>query len=135
MNDFYLPFQKIDQSSKHALFASQAFTVLFGVIQIAVGIGASYVSRSVVNDVLAIAGFTAGILLGLFALGVLTTRVNQTGAFFGMIAGLTVLTYVKFGTSLAWPWYAVVGSVTTFCCGWLFPVKYGARDGAKLAEE
>lgn len=127
VSDFYLPLRKIDFASKHALYASQVFTILFGVIQISVGIAASYLSRSVVNDALAIAGFTAGILLGLFALGVLTTSVDQRGALVGMTAGLLVLTYVKFGTDLAWPWYAIVGSVTVFVVGLLAAKILGSK--------
>eukprot|EP00913_Durusdinium_trenchii_P035276 g33006.t1 len=87
VNDLYLPWRKVAPESRHALVASRAFTVLFGVIQIVVGIAASRISRSVVNDALAIAGFTAGILLGIFALGVLTRRVRQSGAFEGLNRG------------------------------------------------
>jgi hypothetical protein len=36
-----------------------------------------------------------------------------------MVTGLAVMTYVKFGTPLAWPWYSVVGSGTTFLTGWM----------------
>ena len=118
VNDLYLPLRKIAAHSSHALVASRAFTVFFGVVQIAVGIAASRISRSVVNDALAIAGFTAGILLGVFALGVLTTRVRQSGALAGLLGGLTVLTAVKFFTPIAWPWFAVIGAVCTFGIGY-----------------
>jgi Na+/proline symporter len=74
---------------------------------------------------LAIAGFTAGILLGIFALGILTKRTNQRGALVGMVAGIAVLSFIKFGTSTAWTWYAIIGAVTTFsvgyCCSLLLP--------------
>jgi len=35
----------------------------------------------------------------------------------GMIAGLAVLLYAKFGTQLAWTWYVLVGAVTTYLAG------------------
>ena len=110
-----------------------SFTIFFGVLQIASGIGASYISRSVVNDALAIAGFTAGILLGIFGLGALTRRVGQTGAFIGMASGVVVLTFIKFATSVAWPWYAIIGAVATFSVGllvsWLFRDQSAGAGG------
>lgn len=121
VNDIYQPRgQQIDDeaSAAHRLRMSRGLTILFGVVQIGVGIGASHISRSVVNDALAIAGFTAGILLGIFSLGILTKRTNQRGALAGMVAGIAVLSYVKFGTSTAWTWYAIIGAVTTFTVGY-----------------
>ena len=121
VNDIYQPRGKqIDNeaSAAHRLKLSRWLTVLFGLVQIGVGIGASYISRSVVNDALAIAGFTAGILLGIFALGILTKRTNQQGALVGMVAGIAVLSVIKFGTSTAWTWYAIIGAVTTFTVGY-----------------
>jgi Na+/proline symporter len=122
VNDFYRPWEKRrgkDSSTDRLLRISQQFTVFFGLVQICVGIGASYISRSVVNDALAIAGFTAGILLGVFFLGVFTRRAHQSGVLIGMSVAICVLTYVKFGTAVAWPWYAIIGALTTCVVGYL----------------
>lgn len=124
VNDLYLPWRKIAPDSRHALVASRTMTVLFGVVQILVGIAASRISRSVVNDALAIAGFTAGILLGVFALGVLTRRVRQPGALFGLLCGLAVLTAVNFATRIAWPWFAVIGATCTFAAGYAYTLIF-----------
>jgi Na+/proline symporter len=125
VNDFYEPWtqrdhpdEEADSKSQRLLGVSRVLTVVFGVLQIGIGIGGSFLSTSVVGDALAIAGFTAGILLGVFALGILTTRANELGALAGMLAGILVLTAIKFGTSVAWPWYAVAGSITTFVLGY-----------------
>lgn len=121
VNDFFLaarPKGKTDEPTS-ALRLSRRFTVFFGLVQIGVGIGASYISRSVVSDALAIAGFSAGILLGVFTLGVTTKRVGRTSAVGGMLAGVAVLACVKFGTSIAWPWYAIIGAASTISVGLL----------------
>jgi solute:Na+ symporter, SSS family len=89
-------------------------TVVFGVLQIGIAIGAASYSASVVNDALAIAGFTNGILLGLFALGVFARRVGQGSALIGLAFGTVVVSYAKFATPLAWPWYTVIGALATF---------------------
>ncbi len=98
---------------------SRNCTVLFGVIQIAVGIGAQYFATRVVLDVLAIAGFTAGIMLGVFLLGVLTRRVGQTAALVGMIGGLAAVAWAKIELEVAWTWFALIGAFTTFVVGLL----------------
>jgi solute:Na+ symporter, SSS family len=102
-------------------------TVMFGGIQAALAIGAANLSTSIVMDALAIAGFTAGTLLGVFALGTFTKRAGETAAVGGMLVGLLVLTFVKFLTKendagetvavIAWPWYAIIGGATTFGVG------------------
>lgn len=104
---------------RHLLMISRRTTVFFGVVQIAVGIGASLISRSVVNDALAIAGFTAGILLGVFSLALVIRSAHQRGVLVGMLAGIGIMTFIKFATSIAWPWYAVIGSSATFAAGWI----------------
>lgn len=121
VNDLYRPRGKQtddEASAARRLKLSRGLTILFGFVQIGVGIGASHISRSVVSDALAIAGFTAGILLGIFSLGILTKRTTQQGALVGMVAGIAVLSYIKFGTSTAWTWYAIIGAVTTFTVGY-----------------
>ena len=130
VSDLYLPHHQRKGAVIHPdqqVRISKRFAILFGVIQIALGIGASWISDSVIRDALAIAGFTAGIMLGLFCLGVLTRKANQSGALIGIIAGIIVLSYIKFGTETAWTWLAVIGSLTTFTIGiiasWLLPAN------------
>jgi Na+/proline symporter len=96
-------------------------------MRIFVTLGATHLQDSVVNNALAIASFVTGIILGLFLLAILTRRVGQTAALIGMLAGLAAVSYAKFGTDLAWPWYALVGSSTVVVVGIaasrLFPDK------------
>ena len=67
-------------------------TVVFGVVQAGLAMAAASLSTSVVMDALAIAGFVAGVLLGVFALGTFTRHASEVSAVAGMIAGLAVLT-------------------------------------------
>ena len=119
VNDFLVPQNAKAVDQNMLLNWSKWLTVGYGLVQIVIGIGASYISRSVVGDALAVAGFAAGVLLGVFALGVLTKRVGQPSALFGMVAGILCLIVLKFRTELAWPWYAVFGSMTIFGIGLL----------------
>ncbi len=66
---------------------------------------------------LTIASITFGSLLGLFLLGFFNRRATPNGALAGMIAGLAILLYAKFFTSLAWTWFVLLGATTTYLAG------------------
>jgi hypothetical protein len=84
----------------------------------AVGIGAIWLSSRVVDEVLGIASFTNGLVLGVFLLGTLTSRVNQRAAFIGILGGAAVMLWVKLFTGVSWQWYVLIGSLTTLGLGW-----------------
>ena len=67
---------------------------------------------------LSIASVTLGLLLGIFLLGVLTRRPGQNAASFGVIAGLGTILYVRWFTPIAWTWWVLIGSVSTFAAGY-----------------
>lgn len=131
VNDFYLPSLKTPLPPAKALAVTRQMTLFFGVVQVGVGFWATQLTKAVVDNALTIAGFSAGLMLGVYALGVLTKRVGQTAALLGAAMGLSVLLFVQFGIAplgaalepsrdwkpIAWPWLALVGSTTTFMTG------------------
>ncbi len=42
---------------------------------------------------------------------------GQSAALVGVLAGIAAVSFAKFGTPLAWPWFALVGSFTVFVVG------------------
>ena len=44
-------------------------------------------------------------------------RVDERAALVGLIAGLAIMTIIKFETNLAWPWFALFGVTATFLYG------------------
>ena len=139
VNDLYLPSRRKKPSPKHLLNVSRALTIVFGLVQIGVGIAGYFLATTtllgsadrplvatVVESVMAIACFTTGVILGVFFLGVLTKRVSQGGALVGLVGGLAVMSAIVFVIPLivgkpllAWPWFAVAGSAITFTVGLL----------------
>jgi SSS family transporter len=124
VNDLYRPlFPATDE--RRLLQLSRALTAAWGVLQMTVALGATRLEGSVVTNALKIASFTTGLVLGLFLLGIVTTRVGQTAAFAGLLAGLAAVSTVAFTGLVAWPWYALVGSFTVFAVGnaaaWVLP--------------
>jgi SSS family transporter len=119
VNDFYVPATKGRRTDRHYLTVSRVLTAMFGIIQMVVAVAAISFSSRVVDEVLGIASFTNGIILGLFLLGTFTTRVGQRAAFVGILGGASLMLAVKLRTSVSWQWYVLIGSLTTFAIGWL----------------
>lgn len=122
VNDFYVPWRGKELPSEHLYRVTRWLTIVFGFVQIGIGILALHFSNTVVTNALTIAGFSAGVLLGVFALGVFARRAGQIAAVSGMLIGLATLSYLHFlaplhGTKVAFPWFALLGATTTFLSG------------------
>lgn len=118
--DFYRPLERLrggrPRSDRELLRLARAATLAWGAILFGVGLLARKWG-SVLEAGLSIASVLYGSLLGVFMLGVLTRRVGEKAAMAGMVAGFAMMTYVKFGTSIAWTWYVVIGTCVTFGVG------------------
>jgi hypothetical protein len=95
---------------------SRVLTVIAGIAQITVALSLIGQKGSAVNTALGVASLINGPILGVFLLSALQ-REGSTAAFAGMLAGIAAVTSVWLWTPLAWPWYAVVGSLTTLAVG------------------
>jgi SSS family transporter len=116
-NDLYFPLAGREITAARKLRVIRVLTACFGLVQIAVGIAGQWLQSTVVASVLGIAAFTTGIVLGVFFLGIFTDRVGQRAALVGLVVGLVGMLIVFFATPLAWPWFALVGSLGTFAAG------------------
>jgi SSS family solute:Na+ symporter len=123
--DFYKPLVTLRNSRRHLATSDAHFlgvarwaTVAWGVILFLVGMVARHVG-SVLEAGLTIASILYGSLLGVFLLGLLTKRVQQTSAMIAMIAGLLLMIYIRFETSIAFTWYVVIGTAATFTTGYV----------------
>jgi Na+/proline symporter len=117
--DFYRPLRP-GQGEGHYLRVSKLMTAFFGLVQVGVALftHAAGSDRSIVGQVLTVAGITTGLVLGLFLLGRLPWRVGSRSALVGLLAGFAAVCLVwrpwlPRGELLAWPWYAPVGALTT----------------------
>jgi SSS family solute:Na+ symporter len=118
VTDFYLP-RRPETSPQRVLQLTRLSTLAFAAVQMTVALAGSLLAQTVVESVLTIAGFTTGITLGVFCLGVFAPRVGQGGALVGLALGLVTMCAVAFLTPLAWPWYTLVGASATFALGLL----------------
>jgi SSS family transporter len=134
VTDFYRPLRPHHPEGWY-VFLSRVMTAVWGVAQMVVAYGAyqSGSTESVVNRVLAVAGATFGLVLGLFVLGSLRKPVGSRAALVGLVCGAAAVVSVwlptAFGSQvLAWPWFAPVGTSTTVLVA--IAVGQFARNGS-----
>jgi Na+/proline symporter len=113
LGDFYLPGTGGRRSEAHYLKVARMLTAFWGIVQVAVALGAIWVSTRVIDETLGIASFTNGVVLGLFLLGTLT-RVHQRSALIGVCAGAASMLAIKVGTGVNWQWYVLIGASISF---------------------
>ena len=113
VNDFYLKYVRPGADDATLMRVARIATIGWGVAQIAVALGAQWVTRSVLDSGLSVLSLAAGPVLGAFLTGVLTTRVRSGAMLGGMAAGTAVLAWVWTTNAYAFTWYALTGAAVT----------------------
>jgi solute:Na+ symporter, SSS family len=116
------------------LWQARAATVAWSAVLLAIGILARRWG-SVLEAGLTIASIPSGALLGVFLLGVLTTKPGSRAAIVGVVAGLAAVLYVRFRTPIAFTWYVVIGASVTFCGGLAASLFEPFKQDTKLAPQ
>jgi len=115
--DFYL--QRHSQSDeRRKIRLSRIATLLWALLLFALAVLSLHKVGRVIEVGLQIASVAYGALLGVFLLGVLTRRANQTGAMLGMLFGFSTELYLWLDTKVPWTWYVAIGTVVTFGVGY-----------------
>jgi SSS family solute:Na+ symporter len=128
--DFYQPLTGGRHTPQHYLRVSRFSTIFWGAVLAAIAAVASQWG-SVLESGLSIASVTLGILLGVFLLGILTTRPGERSAIAGVVAGAAVMLFVKLATKIPFTWWVLIGSSVTFGTGYL--ASFVLRDRKILA--
>lgn len=119
VSDFYLPYFNPGADQGTQMRVAKWATVLWGVAQLGVAIGAQFMQRSVLDAGLAVLSFASGAVLGAFLIGTLAPSISERDTFAGMVAGLLVMIAVWWATAVAFTWYVLIGAVTTCAVAWL----------------
>ncbi|MEO8649507.1 MAG: sodium:solute symporter [Acidobacteriota bacterium] len=125
VNDLYKPFARA-VSDKKLLKISGWLTVIVGIIQIIVAILFMQTGESALNLALSVASLFNGPVLGVFLVGTLMKKAREIHALIGMVASTLLMLYILLafngilpGPKIAWPWYALFGSVATLAVAWI----------------
>jgi SSS family solute:Na+ symporter len=139
--DFYLRIRP-NTSEKQRMAMSRGATIVWGLILFGLAIVTQFGGQRVLELGLSIASVPYGGLLGVFLLGVLTKRANQTGALIGMACGLLVNLFLFFGpryhlmtTVVAWTWYVTIGTTLTFVVGYFASIVFSGPEKTERVED
>ena len=114
--DFYRRWVKSDSDDAHLLWVSRFATGFWGIFASVVAIYAAELG-SLIEVVNRFGSFFYGSILGVFILAIGWPRANGTGAFTGLVAGMTCVALVARFTDIAFLWLNVVGAVAVFVAG------------------
>ncbi|HEY3044796.1 MAG TPA: sodium:solute symporter [Vicinamibacterales bacterium] len=117
--DFYRRHFVTQSTDQHYLMASKLATIGWGLFACVVAMFAAN-QGSLIEVVNRYGSLYYGSLLGVFILAILTKRATARGAFWGMIAGMTVVLTVAFSprtSSIAFLWHNLIGAVVVVVVG------------------
>jgi solute:Na+ symporter, SSS family len=119
--DFYVRFRPKAGAAAGAasqLRIARIATVLWAIVLFALAVLALHRAGRVVEVGLQIASIAYGAMLGVFLLGVLTKRANQSGAIVGMTCGFCTEVYLWHSSRIAFTWWVMIGTCVTFAVGY-----------------
>jgi Na+/proline symporter len=123
--DFYRRWMRPEATDTHYLNVSKLATAFWGLFACFVAVQAGTLG-SLIEVVNRFGSFFYGSILGVFLLAMIP-RARAVGAFWGLIAGMTVVGAVSFGApQVAFLWQNVIGAVVVVVVGMLLSV--GSRQ-------
>jgi Na+/proline symporter len=155
--DFYLPYINPAADDRTSVRAARIATLIFGLLMVVVGTLAAYSvlknpHLTIIPIAIGILGYTYGSLLGIFLLGMLTTRRgNDHVNIVAMASGIVAVFFlgkvhlpgiIDFGRwmpswwpEIAWPWYVLIGCLVTLLLAFPFgpTQKHGPDNSCKGA--
>ncbi|MCC7010147.1 MAG: sodium:solute symporter [Acidobacteria bacterium] len=114
--DFYKRWFRPAEADGHYLIVSKVATGLWGLFACAVAVWAAALG-SLIEVVNRFGSFFYGSILGVFILAVGVPMATGTGAFVGLIAGMSAVAWVASFTRIAFLWHNVVGAVVVVIAG------------------
>jgi solute:Na+ symporter, SSS family len=114
--DFYVRFRPQTHEAKR-MRLSRLSTFLWALVLFALAVLSLHKAGRVIEVGLQIASLAYGALLGVFLLGVLTRRAQQTGAIVGMVCGFVTELYL-WKAHVPWTCWVMIGTIVTFVIGY-----------------
>jgi SSS family solute:Na+ symporter len=124
--DFYKRWVRDDGDEPHLLMVSKFAMLFWAVFASIVAIYAAELG-SLIEVVNRFGSFFYGSILGVFLLAIGWPRANSTGAFVGLIAGMSAVGYFFLYTTVAFLWHNLIGAVVVFGVGMIVSELTGPR--------
>ena len=106
---FYQKYIKKDASDVHYLKVTRWFTLFWAILVIIPAIVYTNTSGSVLEIMTKVGSFFVGATLSMYGLGFFSKHTNQKGLIIGVVLGIVAVGLASTMTSIAWPWYCLIG--------------------------
>ncbi|MEE8349961.1 MAG: sodium:solute symporter [Acidobacteriota bacterium] len=116
INDFYKVYFVQRATEAHYLRASRYMTLAWGIVLIVISLMARNWGE-VLQVGLTISSITMGSVLGIFLLGLRSRKLGEGAALIAMISGLMIVLTLHLLSDVAWTWYMLIGTASTFSAG------------------
>ena len=119
MQDLVKAFANRDFSARTEMFLSKLLTIFWGVVCLAFSFFVGNISETVIESVNKIGSLINGPLLAVFLMGMLSRRINGTGALIGLIAGFCGNLWLwTCAPDVSWLWWNAIGFFTACASGY-----------------
>lgn len=108
--DFYQKYFRPDESGEHYLKVSRAFTLVWAVLIIVPAILFSRSEGSILETLSKVGSYFVGAKLAMYGLGFFSKHTTEKGLLAGVVVGFGVVWYVASQTTIAWPWFTLIGA-------------------------
>ena len=120
-------YRSVERSEEYFLKFSRRSTVAWALGLVVV----AYASREmpfVLNAAFALTGLTSGAMLGGLLCALVLKKGRATPVIAGMLAALAVMIAIQLKTTVAWPWFTLIGTVVTIAVASLVRRFVGRAD-------
>jgi SSS family solute:Na+ symporter len=134
MEDIVKGLAKRDLSARTEIVMSKMLTIFWGAVCLAFSFYVGDVSPTVIESINKIGSLINGPLLAVFAMGLLSRRVNGPGAIIGLLAGFCGNLWLwKFAPNISWLWWNVIGFLVAYAIGLIAAGVFTKPEAVKLA--
>ncbi len=107
--DFYEKYFRRGASPEHYLKVSRGFTVFWALVIIVPAIIYAQSEGSILQTLSKIGSYFVGAKLAMYGLGFFSKQTTEKGLLVGVVMGFVVIWYVATRTTIAWPWFCLIG--------------------------
>jgi SSS family solute:Na+ symporter len=125
--DFYKKYWRPQSLPAHYVKVARIITVFWGIYTVSFALACQYLGPLVTID-LKVLGPIAGMILGVFLLGMLSKRATAIGVLVGVVPGAVAAYAIILFTSVSFVWYTAVSCMLTFGFGYISSFAFQNED-------
>ncbi|MEM9932619.1 MAG: sodium/solute symporter [Bacteroidota bacterium] len=125
---FYQKYIKPAETPEHYLKVARVSTIFWAALIIIPAIAFSSSTGSILELLTKVGSYFVGAKLSMYGLGFYSKHTTERGLLIGVLAGFAALAFVAGFTTVAWPWYAIIGATVNIVVSILASILLDGRQ-------